>query len=146
MHTSKPQNNNWLYLGHNSNNLKIYIESSSNITNKNAYPWRTSNDQKTGCRYSNHYFTIEDKSDEKLMNEFEIMKMLDHPNAFKAVAIIYNDTKTPSILYEKMSNWFKLSSLNQNFSEAYLAYSIFQITEGMKYIQKWNTVIIIKKK
>ena len=38
------------------------------------------------------------------MNEFEIMKMLDHPNVLKAVDIIYDDKKVPSILYEKMLN------------------------------------------
>ena len=38
-----------------------------------------------------------------LENEFEITKMLDHPNILKAVDIIYDDKKSPSILFEECS-------------------------------------------
>ena len=74
------------------------------------------------------------------MNEFEIMKMLDHPNVLKAVDIIYNDTKVPSILYEKCPTDLNQAIQTKTFSKVQLVYSIFEIAEGMKYIHSHKII------
>ncbi len=121
-HNSKPHNT--FNFSGNINSQKYTWKSNSKSTNQNAF----------SCGPNNNKFTLEVKNNQKIKNEFEIMKMLDHPNVLKAVDIIYDDKKVPSILYEKCSTDLKHAIQNKIFSKVQLVYSIFQIAEGMKYI------------
>ena len=68
------------------------------------------------------------------MNKIEIMRILGHPKVHKAVDIIYDDEKVQLILYEKCATDLKHAIQNKFFSKVQLVYSIFQISERMKYI------------
>ena len=83
---------------------------------------------------SNNNSALENENDQKIMKEFEIMKMLDHPNVLKAIDIIYDDKNHPSILFEECSTNLHQAIQNKIFSKVQIVSSIYQIADGMKYI------------
>ena len=70
-----------------------------------------------------------------ITNEFEIMRMVNHPNVLKVQDISYNDENNP---YSKYCTNLKQSI--QEFSNIQRVYLIYQIAEGMKYIHSCKIV------
>ena len=66
--------------------------------------------------------------------------MLDHQNIIKLRDINYNDKKIPSILFEECPTNLSHAIQNKMLSNVQIVYSIFQITEGMKYIHSMNII------
>lgn len=78
---------------------------------------------------------------QQLINEFEIMSMLYHPNIQKAEKIITNDKNIPpSILVEYFPFNLEMIVQNKKTSNANLMFLIFQLAETMKYIHSRKIV------
>ena len=118
----------------NSNTSKISVSLSAAKSNKISlvHKNKPSNDvfPSFGENRSNQK-NASSNDNQKIMNEFEILKMLDHPNDFK---------KVPSILYEECPTDLNQVIRNKIFSKVQLVYSIFHIAEGMKYIHSCKIV------
>lgn len=69
-----------------------------------------------------------------LTHEFDIMNMLDHPNILKAENMIINDDEHPSIIFENCPNNLEEAIQNKSLSKIQQIFSIYQISEGMKFI------------
>ena len=78
---------------------------------------------------------------QQLIDEFEIMNMLHHPNIQKAQRIIINDPNIPpSILVEYFPYNLKTSIENKMATNFYQVFMIFQIAQAMKYIHSHNII------
>lgn len=78
---------------------------------------------------------------QQLINEFEIMSMLYHPNIQKAEKIITNDKNIPpSILVEYFPFNLEMIVQNKKTSNVNLMFLIFQLAETMKYIHSRKIV------
>ena len=93
------------------------------LINKNAISWGKNKDKKSYWKTNNNNSSLEDQNDQKTMNEFAIMKMLDHSNILKAVDIIYDDEKHPSILFEECST--NLNQVIQNYFFFFQKFNLF---------------------
>ena len=75
------------------------------------------------------------QSIQRLVDEFEIMNMLKHPNIIKAFRIYINDKNIPpSILLEYCPMNLDVLIKTKKLSKVQQVFYIYQIAEGMKYI------------
>lgn len=69
------------------------------------------------------------------MNEYEIMNILDHPNIIKTHGIFLgSQNKPPSILIEFCPTSLDKKIQNKIYTNVDIAFMIYQIVEGMKYV------------
>ena len=69
------------------------------------------------------------------LNEYEIMNLLDHPNIIKTFGIcLHTEKMPPSILIEFCVNNLDEVIKNKTFDNVQIAFTIYQIVEGMKYV------------
>lgn len=74
-----------------------------------------------------------------LIDEFKIMTTLSHPNILKAYGIYINDEMNPpSILLEYCPMSLEQAIKKKQLSKVQIAFSVYQIAEGMKYIHSKN--------
>ena len=67
--------------------------------------------------------------------EYEIMNMLNHPNILKTHGIFFSDESLPpSILLEYCPMNLEQAIKKKQMNKVELAYTIYQIAEGMKYV------------
>lgn len=77
----------------------------------------------------------------KLINEYKIMKMLDHPNILKVIdKFIDGKSLTPSILFEYCPTNLEQEITKKTFSKLQNGLSIYFIAEGMKYLHSHQIV------
>ena len=78
---------------------------------------------------------------QRLLDEFEIMNMLHHPNIQKAHRLIIDDKKLPpSILLEYFPLNLEEVMKKKMLSKVQQVFSIYQIAEAMKYIHSRKIV------
>lgn len=71
----------------------------------------------------------------QLLNEYEIMNHLNHPNVLKAIGIFLSDEKAPpSILLEYCPMNLDQAIKEKKLTKIQIIIIIYQIIEGMKYI------------
>lgn len=76
-----------------------------------------------------------DSSIQRLIDEYEIMRELNHQNILKAYKIIINDKNfRPSILLEYCPTNLEQAIQNGTLSKVQKVFTIYQIAEGMKYL------------
>ena len=69
------------------------------------------------------------------LNEYEIMNMLNHPNIIKTFGICLDSVNMPpSIVIEFCIGNLEEAILNKKFTKVEIAFAIYQIAEGMKYV------------
>lgn len=72
-----------------------------------------------------------------LINEFEILRIFNHPNIIKAFQIFMNDERIgPSILIEHYSITLEQAIKMRILSKVQKVFAIYQIANGMKYIHE----------
>lgn len=70
-----------------------------------------------------------------MLNEYEILSFLDHPNALKTYGIFMGDeTLPPSILLEHCCKDIGCAIKEKSLSNVEINFSIYQIVEALKYI------------
>ncbi|KAK8892907.1 Serine/threonine-protein kinase stk11 [Tritrichomonas musculus] len=81
------------------------------------------------------------ENQERLTNEIQIMKLLNHPNVLKLESDDINDrNQKPSILIEYCPNNLEEAVKSKMMSKVQQIFSIYQIAEGMKYIHSRNII------
>ena len=77
----------------------------------------------------------------QFIKEYEIMNMLDHPNILKAFGIyLRSKNRPPSILLEFCKCNLEAAINDKLFSNVDIAFVIYQIAEGMKYVHKLKII------
>ena len=81
------------------------------------------------------------ENQERLTNEIQIMKLLNHPNVLKVESDDINDkNQKPSILFEYCPKNLEEAVNSKKMSKVQQIFSIYQIAEGMKYIHSRNII------
>ena len=72
---------------------------------------------------------------QQFLKEYEILCLFDHPNILKAFGIfLSNENNPPSILLEFCPSNVEEAIKKKSFSNVEIAFVIYQIAEGMKYV------------
>ena len=80
-------------------------------------------------------YEIDHENLKKFMQEYELLRMLNHPNILKAYGIfLSNEKMPPSILLEHCMYDIGKAIKKKSLTNIKIIYSIYQIAEGMKYI------------
>ena len=78
---------------------------------------------------------------QSLIDEYKIMKKLNHPNILKPYEIIINDEKLPnSILFEYCPMNLEEAVKKGKITKVQQSFIIYQIAEGMKYIHSCKII------
>lgn len=79
--------------------------------------------------------TVDHEGMRQLLNEYEIMSMLDHPNILKTKGIFLSDSnQPPCILLELCIKNLETAVKNRSLSNVETVMALYQIALGMKYV------------